>query len=170
MGREVKPLYRKVNSKARWCHHQSGPDAKHDRNTKQGIQRSMKKGVKRGLDYTPLYKFLLSKIGEDWTKVHSEAISRLDHEDPIFYMVAKNDAEKNDYVFCGTNACYSGLYVDADNKIQKVNPALKNEDFYPACPCCTHTFNGTTLQHTHNDYVKKQSIDANFKDTPDKTI
>lgn len=67
----------------------------------KGIQRSMKKNDHRGLDYTPLYKFLLSKIGEDWTSVHSEALSRLDKEEPIFYLVARNDSEKNDFVYCG---------------------------------------------------------------------
>ncbi len=130
MNKEIKPLYRKVNTKARNCHHNSGTDAKYERNTKKGIQRSMKKNDHRGLDYTPLYKFLLSKIGEDWTSVHSEALSRLDKEEPIFYLVARNDSEKNDFVYCGTNSCYNGLYIDSNNKLQKVNPNLKNEDLY----------------------------------------
>ena len=35
MKRDKEPLYRKVNTKARHCHHQFGSDAKYDRNTKK---------------------------------------------------------------------------------------------------------------------------------------
>ena len=145
MNKDIKPLYRKVNTKARGVHHYKGSDAKYDRNTKSGVKKSMKKDVQRGLDYTPLYKFLLSKVGEDWTKVHSEAINRLDCEDPIFHLVAEDDSEKRDYVRCGESSYYSGLYVDENNKLQKVNPNFKNEDLTPSCDCCTHTFNGKIL-------------------------
>ena len=158
MNKEVKPLYRKVNTKARHCHHMFGSDAKYDRNTKKGISKSMKKNVQRGLDYTPLYKFLLSKIGQDWDSIHSQAVSRLDKEEPIYHLVARNESEKKDFVYCNENSAYNGLYVDEDNKLQKVNPSLKNEDLYPSCSCCTHTFNGTRLQKTWDDFNKKQSF------------
>ena len=87
-----KPLYRKVNTRAYGVHHWKGGDAKHDRNTKTGTQRSMKKGVQRGRDYTPLFKFLLSKIGKDWDKVYSEACARLDTPEPISWMVDTGEA------------------------------------------------------------------------------
>jgi hypothetical protein len=136
-------------------HHNFGSDAKYDRNTKKGINKNMKKNVDRGLDYTPLYRFLLSKVGQDWDKVHSEAVSRLDQEDPIYHLVARNETEKRDYVRCGESSMYSGLYVDENNILQKVNPNLRNEELFPSCGCCTHTFNGTPLQKTYADFNKQ---------------
>ena len=121
MQKDVKLLYRKVNTKTRNCRHKSGSDAKYDRHTKKGVSKSMKKDVHRGLDYTPLYKFLLSKIGEDWTSVHSEALSRLDKEDPIYHLVARNDSEKRDRARCGENSYYSGLYIDDNNKLNPMS-------------------------------------------------
>ena len=150
MNKEIKPLYRKVNTKALNHHHNVGNDAKNDRNTKNGVNKSMKRNVQRGLDYTPLYKFLLSKIGEDWDKIYSEAIKRLDKEEPIFHLVAKSNEQMRDYVRCGESSLYSGLYVDGNNKLQKVNPNLKNEDLAPSCWCCTHTFNGKVLIKKYN--------------------
>lgn len=147
MNRDKEPLYRKVNTNALHSRHHSGGDARHDRNTKDGLKKTLKKDVKRGLDYTPLYRFLLSKVGEDWDKVHSEAISRLDKEAPIYRLVARNDTEKRDYVRCGENTMYSGLYIDNENKLRKVNPNFHNEHLYPTCKCCTHTFNGVTLSN-----------------------
>ena len=52
----------------------------------------------RGLDYTPLFKFLLKKVGSNWDDVYSEAVSRLDRPDPIFWLVAINENQKKDYV------------------------------------------------------------------------
>lgn len=151
------PLYRKVNTRARHIHHNFGSEARYDRNTKKGMNKSMKKDVERGLDYTPLYRFLLSKVGKNWDEVHSEAVSRLDHEDPIYHLVARHEAEKKDSVRCGESAYYSGLYVDENNTLQKVNPDLKNEDFFPGCHCCTHTFNGTPFQKTYADANKRNA-------------
>ena len=42
-------------------------------------------GIKQhGLDYTPLYKFLLFKVGRKWDEVYSEAIARLDKKNQFF--------------------------------------------------------------------------------------
>lgn len=144
------PLYRKVNTKARGVHHHSGPDARHERNTKEGISSKMTKSDRRGLDYTPLYKFMISKVGQDFDKVFSEAISRLDKEDPIYHIVD----DKREYMM-SENAIFPTLKVDENNILQLVNPSLKNEDFSPSCPCCTHTFNGKAL-------VKKYSPNRPF--------
>lgn len=151
--KEKKPLYRKVNTCTRGVHHQEGSDAKYDRNTKKGMSKSMKKCDKRGLDYTPLYKFLLSKVGQDWDAIHSEAISRLDKEEPIYYMVARNEDEKCN--IWGDTSKYSKLYVDDNNILQKVYN-VKNEMLYPGCSCCTHTFNGIKLINTHDDFIKNE--------------
>lgn len=150
MNKEIKPLYRKVNSKAIHNNHHTGSDAKHDRNTKNGTMKSMKKNVQRGLDYTPLFMFLLSKVGKDWDSIHSETVKRLDKEEPIFWIVAINDEEKKDIVRCDESSYYSGLYIDENNKLQKVDPNVKNEDFVPSCNCCTKTFNGKVLIKKHN--------------------
>ena len=151
MNKDIKPLYRKVCD-ARNNHHNSGPDAKYDRQTKKGIGRSMKQNDQRGLDYTPLYKFLLSKVGQNWDQIYSQAVGRLDKEEPIYHIVALQDHEKKDYVRCGDSSFYNGLYVDENNILQKVNPNLKNEDLTPDCHCCTHTFNGTVLIKKYPGY------------------
>ena len=150
------PLYRKVNTCTRMVHHNSGGDYRHDRNTKaelnsEEIHRPMHAKVQRGLDYTPLFRFLLSKVGKDWTQVQSEAVSRLDKTEPLYWMVALNEDDKEDYVRLGENSYYSGLYVDENNLLQKVNPDFKPESVYVGCTCCTHTFNGNVVS------VKKAS-------------
>ena len=96
----------------------------------------------RGLDYTPLFRFLLSKVGCKWDEVFSEAKSRLDKTEPIFWLEALNEPEKKDYVRMGEASYYSGLYVDENGVLQITNPDLKASDMKPFCNCCTHTFNG----------------------------
>jgi hypothetical protein len=96
----------------------------------------------RGLDYTPLFKFLLSKVGKEWNAVHAEAMRRLDRPDPIFWLVALHQHERKDYVLVGESSYYSGLYVDQAGLLQFVNPSLGPSSFVPQCKCCTHTFNG----------------------------
>jgi hypothetical protein len=150
MNRQKEPLYRKVNTKALHHHHQVGNDARHDRNTKKGISEKMSQGAKRGLDYTPLFRFLQSRVGQDFDKVYSEAISRLDQEDPIFWIVIRPEYEQKSNIgkiehVRLENAIFSALYVDENNILQYITPNLKNEQFAPSCPCCTHTFNGKPL-------------------------
>lgn len=144
------PLYRKVNTRTRGVHHRTGGDFRHQRNSKREkhdfaneISRATMHGrEQRGLDYTPLFRFLLSKVGEPWASIHAEAVTRLDREEPIYWLVARNYAERNDHVCIGGNAFYNGLYIDESARLAKVAPGLRNEDLEPTCPCCTHTFNG----------------------------
>lgn len=96
----------------------------------------------RGLDYTPLFRFLLSKVGSDWNEVFSEAKSRLNKTEPIYWIVALNENEKEDYKRIGESSYFSGLYVDKNRKLQLTNPSLQAEDLTPFCDCCTHTLNG----------------------------
>lgn len=100
---------------------------------------------KRGLDYTPLFKFLLSKVGQDWDKVYKEAVERLDKEEPIFWMVAQEEGDLPDMVRLGESSYYSALYVDNTNKHQRIDPNLKAEDLIPFCTCCTHILNGVVF-------------------------
>lgn len=146
MNRLKKPLYRKVNTKARGVRHNFGGDFKYSRNTKRDtleqVKGSMHRKKERGLDYTPLFKFLLSKIGEDWNEVFSEANSRLDKTEPIYWIVALNENDKEEYIRVGESTYYSGMYVDDEGKLRLVNPKLQAKDMKPFCDCCTNTFNG----------------------------
>lgn len=147
MRGKKEPLYRKVNTRARWVHHNKGGSASRDRNTKatknnDAMHGSMHSNRQNGLDYTPLFRFLLSKVGEDWDTVHSEAVSRLDKEEPIYWMVARNEVEKRATVGIGESTYFSGLYIDENNRLAVVDPSITVEDLEPYCACCTHTFNG----------------------------
>lgn len=97
---------------------------------------------RRGLDYTPLFRFLLSKVGSEWDGVHREAVSRLDRPEPIFRMVARDEDGRREIVRTGESTYFSGLYVDNAGILRAVNPDLGPEDLTPSCSCCTHTFNG----------------------------
>ncbi|HSY48803.1 MAG TPA: hypothetical protein VLC46_08335 [Thermoanaerobaculia bacterium] len=147
------PLFRRVNTTARGVHHRHGGDFSDLRNTKaqklfQGNHQSMHGKQRRGLDYTPLFRFLLSKAGEDWDSVYSEALSRLDKPGPIFWLVAKSEHERRDCVRVGESTYFSGLYVDETGVLRRVNPDLRVDDLYPFCGCCTHTFNGTPFTNS----------------------
>lgn len=160
------PLFRKENKRVRRCgaHMDFGGEFRHERHSKSskaileaGASRaSMHAKVQRGYDYTPLYRFLLSSVGKDWAAVHSEAVSRLDKEDPIWHMVARPGEEPEMFVRLGDSSYYSGLYVDADNKLQKTKPDLCAGDLNAVmlgCTCCTHTLNGVP-------YVTQATLDG----------
>jgi len=144
-----KPLYRKVNTKARGVHHLHGGDYKNSRTRESGV--GMRKGIHRGLDYTPLYKFLLSKVGHPWNKIHSEAVSRLDKEEPIYWLVAKDYESANEVIRIGESSYFSGLYVDGDGILRVVNPDIDENTLEPLCKCCTHTFNGVLYTRKYGE-------------------
>ncbi len=146
---EKKPLYRKVNTKARGVPHLLGSDYKYSRNKETAI--GMRQGVQRGLDYTPLFKFLISNVGKNWDQVHSEAVSRLDKQEPISWLVSSNINTANEVVRIGESTFYSGLYVDEGGILRVVNPALNEKSLEPQCKCCTHTFNGVPFAKKYKD-------------------
>jgi hypothetical protein len=166
MNKVKEPLYRKENKRVRRCgsYLDFGGEHRHERHTKsskrlleEGVTRgSMNGNVQRGLDYTPLYRFLLSNVGQDWPAVHSEAVSRLDRTDPIFHMVAIREEDREMFFRAGETSYYSGLYVDDQNKLQKVKPDLCSGDINKecfGCTCCTYTLNGIP-------YMTQATIDA----------
>lgn len=106
------------------------------------VKGSMSKNKRRGLDYTPLFKFLLSKIGQKWDKIFSDAKSRLDKTEPVFWVVALKETQKEEYVRVGESSYFSGMFIDEEGILQLVNPDLKAEDLTPFCTCCTYTLNG----------------------------
>jgi hypothetical protein len=144
------PLYRRVNTRARNVHHRHGGDYRHQRHTKDERDSDRTRGPmgareRRGLDYTPLFRFLLSKVGADWDDVYAEAAARLDRPDPIFWLVARQERDRRDVVGVGDNTYFSGLYVDDDNRLRVVNPDVGPDTMSPTCACCTHTLNGIRL-------------------------
>lgn len=151
MNKPKSPLYRKENTTAHMqrVRHRAGDfrdmrDSK-DELVSEEMRRPMHARQQRGLDYTPLYRFLLSKVGRPWPEVHSEAVSRLDRPDPIFWMVAIREEDRQDYVRTGESSLFSGLYVDEDNILRVVNPDIGPSTLEPSCPCCTHSFNGVAF-------------------------
>ncbi len=147
---EKEPLYRKENkvSLMNTYYVKKGGDFRHQRNTKnfekfEGDKMSMKKR-KLGYDYTPLFRFLLSKVGQSWDDVFSEAKSRLDSEEPIFWMVDLSGETTDEVVRIGESTTWSKLYVNEEGILLKVNPETKAPE--PSCTCCTHSFNGKTTK------------------------
>lgn len=173
------PLYRKENKASLSCRYyvSTGGDAKWDRNTKQAKKdaddeishqpiktKSYNRGASTafssksnglGRDYTPLFKFLLSKVGKKWDEVYSEAKSRLDSEEPIFWMV-KFDPIDQDGFRAGESTYYSTLTVDKDGILVKVNENMI--PWKPGCECCTHSVNGQAITKNTivRDYVTKE--------------
>jgi hypothetical protein len=96
----------------------------------------------KGRDYTPLFRFLLSKVGKRWSEVFAEAAARLDQTAPIFWLVALQEHDRRDYVRIGESSYFSGMYVAEDGTLQIVNPDIGPSSLEPGCKCCTHTFNG----------------------------
>jgi len=157
MNRQKEKLYRKDNKLANHYEGDRGSDYRHDRHSKKtqvflesGSFIPMKKRD-RGMDYTPLYKFLLSKVGCNWDEVHSEAVSRLDKEDPIWYIV-KLDVNPvrmggksfpTSVVWMGDTSQYSALTVNEDRILVKIDENAK--PYPPSCKCCTFTFNGKPI-------------------------
>lgn len=144
-GARKDPLYRKVNTQTHGVHYGTGGDFRTGRKAPDESEASrgaMHGKHRRGLDYTPLFRFLLSRVGSDWDSVYREAIARLDRPDPVFWLVARHEHERREMVRVGESSYYSGLYVDDQGILQVVNPDLKAEDLAPSCSCCTHTFNG----------------------------
>ncbi|WP_207502955.1 hypothetical protein [Shimia aestuarii] len=108
----------------------------------EATQQGMRQGLRHGLDYTPLYKFLLSKVGQPWDAVYSEAVARLEEDAAIWHLVARSEVERRAVVRCGESSFYSGLHVDEAGRLAKVDPGLDASSMRPDCACCTHTFNG----------------------------
>ena len=74
---QKKPLFRKVNTRTHGVAHYTGGDYRHDRNKKGEVFSEETRGTmhgheQRGLDYTPLFKFMLSRVGHKWDEIYSE--------------------------------------------------------------------------------------------------
>ena len=107
------------------------------------------------LDYTPLFRFLLSKVGGKWDEIYREAAARLDRPDPIFWLVALHEHERADCVHIGGTTFFSGLYVDEEGRLQLVDPSFGPEKMTPTCRCCTHTLNGKPFPKAYSEEERR---------------
>ena len=73
-----------------------------------------------GYDYTPLYRFLQSKVGKNWNDVFSEAKSRLDREEPIWYIVFSKKPNE-EIIRLGESTYCRTLFIDENNILQYTN-------------------------------------------------
>jgi hypothetical protein len=150
MNRKKEPLYRKENKASLSIKYyvSKGGEFRHERNTKEFLNHDSSHAPMHsgnfGYDYTPLFKFLLSKVGEKWDEIFSEANARLDRQEPIFWLVSVNEAHKKDFVRCGESTYYSGLFVDEKGLLQIVNPDANIDHLNPAW-FETLSFNGEAL-------------------------
>ena len=151
---EKKPLYRKANKKVHAYFHTIPPgDYSKERNSKamknfEGAHQSMHGKQERGYDYTPLYKFLLKNVGQQWDDVFSEAVSRLDKKDPIFDMVTLHPREGElPVVRLGESAYYSRLTVDDEGILVKLDPNFTAADMGGPSYNRTDTFNGEPVEY-----------------------
>lgn len=144
-------LYRSVNTTTR--HHSNNPGGEYrwKRNRKKAedellpVRESMRGRQYRGRDYTPLFHFLLSKIGQPWDATFSEVCNRLNTTAPVFWLVALHEHQQQDLVRIGDASYFPGLFVDGDGVLQQVNPDITERDVTVTCRCCTHTFVGVPV-------------------------
>lgn len=175
---QKKPLFRRENTTAHRPNVHIGGEYRDQRNTKsegrsEAVRSSMHSKERWGRDYTPLFKFLLSRVGSRWSDVYSEAIDRLDSAEPVFWLVALRECEYQDYVRIGESSYYSGLFIDERGLLQMTNPSVTPSSLVPLCKCCTHTFNGVRFTQSFRGLRSTVEPDgenapnSSFKRTPD---
>ena len=139
--KEKAPLYRRETRGSYRNHHlKETIHYRYVRHKKRGKKTTMKHAPDSGtnLDYTPLYRFLQSKVGKDWDAIYSEAVSRLPAEYPIWHIVkkdievvegiAQHKNQKGEEVWAiigiGESAYFHALYIDENNLLQVKNEVL----------------------------------------------
>ena len=164
---KIKPLWRKMNKEKSYKTHDLKVGAEYDRGTKDGVKKSMNTSKYHQKDYTPLYKYLLKHVGEDFDKICSDVYPRIDDRERVWDIIDRKEShDLNGRVgLCrgGENSYYSTLIVDDNNILQIKNPELTINSLWPDCGCCTHTFNGVV-------YVNKYDYTKTFWYKPDNTL
>lgn len=113
------------------------------------------RGATKGWDYTPLFKFLLSKVGGNWNSIYSEILPRINDRSIITWMID----EEQDYVRVNESTYFSSLYIDEEGLLQIVNKSINENSLEPSCDCCTHTFNGKLFT---KKYKEKSILEREF--------
>lgn len=118
-------------------------------------------GAELGWDYTPLFKYLLSKVGKPWNDVYKDVKHRLNSTIPIYWMVNryKNKDELLGYIRVGESTYYSSLYVDEKGLLQYVDKTINENTLEPSCKCCIYTFNGKRFT---KKYKERPILDREF--------
>ena len=143
---DKKPLYRKINKKTHngWASYTFRKERyRFERGKKQNylpehspIKRSS--SFTTGYDYSPLYHFLLTHVGQVWGPVFQECQYRLDKLSPMTYMVVNvnehgivvdnhPDGVLPDFFRC-EDSYWSTLWVDEKGILQFVNKDFNLED------------------------------------------
>lgn len=86
---------------------------------------------RRGLDYTPLLRFLLSRVGSDWDGVYARRSPGSIAPIPSSGSSHGTSTSKREMVRMGESSYYTGLYVDAAGILRVVNSALRAKDLTP---------------------------------------
>lgn len=138
------PLFRRQNKLATNYRGDTGGEFRHERNSKQMKEfegsRMPMRGKNRGVDYTPLFRFLQSSEGRLFDEVHSESVSRLDTAEPIFWLVVDDGSA---IVRVSEATYYHAMCVDDEGILRFVDKSATME---PYCTCCTTTLDGKPLK------------------------
>lgn len=176
MNNRIKKLYRKENkvSLSNKYYVSKGSEYRYERHTKAFLNddrnhKPMNSG-KHGYDYTPLFKFLLSKVGSDWDQTYSEAKARLNDPLPIFWMVALHQSERRDIVRLGETSYYFGLFVDAKGKLAIVNPDVTSNELPEPYPGETLSFNGIAVDKTGSQTDEPENTDITNDEINEETM
>ncbi len=168
MNREKPKLYRKHNKRviASRCHFEEQKEFRHQRNTKEfknseKMRGSMHSTRQLGVDFTPLYRFLHSKVGHKWDDVQSEALSRLDEHgmegiEHAVDIVPEAGYPPGGFFRVGESSYWSSMYVDENGFLQFVDPEERPKI---QCLCCTHTFNGVPMKLVAENYWSPEKFD-----------
>lgn len=170
---DSKPLFRKISKTSHdgyRFYYYPRKRAKFDRHTKNGTRRSLAsqnewKEMESMYDYTPLFLFLLKKVGTNWDDIWKECQQRLNSIEPVLIMVVNvgrnglvvtyNDYSQPSGLFVeeqtdgtsygpcfryGENTYFSTLFVDDNHLLQYVD----SDHVHPTSeyPFDTISFNG----------------------------
>ncbi len=86
------------------------------------------RSVKCGRDYTPLYRFLMSKEGYNFDEVYSEAVSRVDNKMRIFDII--KTASAFPVVRIGDGTYYHTMYIDKDKILKFVDKSFSIQKYF----------------------------------------
>lgn len=165
MNKQPKPLYRKWNTRvlspSYWLNLWGG-DYRHERskhkNDFETTKLPMKKNRGAGYDYTPLYQYLRSHVGENWNDIYSKILPRLpdtkEGREAWTIFVLQPGEKVRPLVRYGPRSMFSALYIDEKNLLQVVDPTVGvehcNAPYGKDFPE-TYTLNGKRIMKTNPD-------------------
>lgn len=155
---KLKPLYRTA-CRPTYGHFKENKHYRHIRNKKKTViegEESVDTDTKmvrqrkdvRQLDFTPLYKYLQSKVGEDYDTVYSNVVERIPrNQRGVIDYIVMADNTGDGVARLGESTYFRTLYVDENNKLQFVNKDYK-QTVSKWCYMDTTTLDGKTITET----------------------